>query len=30
MFICKECHKRIHGKKKIELPAKDEIVENNS
>lgn len=27
MVICIDCHKKIHGKEKIKLPSKDEIIE---
>jgi 5-methylcytosine-specific restriction endonuclease McrA len=28
MVLCDGCHDRIHGKSPVELPAEDEIVEN--
>ncbi|MGB7531441.1 MAG: DUF262 domain-containing protein [Halobacteriota archaeon] len=27
--LCSKCHKRVHGKEKIELPSEGEITENN-
>lgn len=27
MVVCKDCHKKIHGKEKIKLPSNDEILE---
>lgn len=29
LVVCKNCHKKIHGKQDIKLPSEDEIEENN-
>lgn len=30
VVLCSKCHKRVHGKEKIELPSEEEITENNN